>query len=222
MNAVASTNLTNQVWWRGAWGVVLLVTLLHTSGVVVVKYGLPDFFPKRVSEITIELGGTVLRGDGGEGVRQASKATQPTETSPAPVKPSAEDGSIKRSKEVSKPQTQTPNSASSSTESSTAAGVQAAPTIDADYKAAYLNNPKPPYPPIAFQMRIEGTVMLKAHVQPDGSCGEVLLARSSGNEQLDRSAMNTVAQWKFTPAKSQGKDISQWVSIPITFSIKRR
>jgi protein TonB len=64
--------------------------------------------------------------------------------------------------------------------------------------------------------------MLKALVNPDGSCGEVLLAKSSGNEFLDKSALNTVAQWKFTPAQSQGKDVAQWVSIPITFSIKRR
>lgn len=177
------------------------------------KYGFPSWSPKRVSEITIELGGSVLRGDGGEGVRQATKSAPPT------PKTTSEDGTLKRQATPAKPPTTASDAA---TESSTAAGAQAAPTVDADYKAAYLNNPKPPYPPVAFQMRIEGTVMLKALVQPDGRCGEVLLAKTSGNDLLDKSALNTVAQWKFTPAKSQGKDISQWVSIPITFSIKRR
>jgi len=75
---------------------------------------------------------------------------------------------------------------------------------------------------MAFQLRIEGTVRLKALVLPDGSCGDVLLAQSSGNELLDQSALNTVAKWKFVPAKSQGKDVSQWVSIPISFALKRR
>ena len=200
--------------------IVLIVSLLHGFGVVIFKYGFPNWSPKRVSEITIELGGSVLRGDGGEGMRQ--QATQASTS--VPVKPSTEDGVLKRKTAISPTSTSNTAAAPSNTssESSTAAGVQAAPTVDADYKAAYLNNPKPPYPSVAYQLRIEGTVMLKALVQPDGSCGEVLLAKSSGNEFLDRSALNTVAQWKFVPAKSQGKDVSQWVSIPIAFTIKRR
>lgn len=216
MSAVFSKVLSNGRFRQGTWLIVLIVALFHFSGAAVYKYGLPHWQQKRVSEITIELGGSVLRGDGGEGVRQASKSSKPL-----PAKPVSDDAALKR--QTPTPKTQQTSAASNSvSESSTAAGVQAAPTIDADYKAAYLNNPKPPYPPVAFQMRIEGTVMLKAHVQPDGTCGEVLLAKSSGNELLDKSALNTVAQWKFTPAKSQGKDIAQWVSIPITFSIKRK
>lgn len=216
MSAVISKAFADSRIRQGTWLIVLVIASFHFFGAAVYKYGLPHWQKKRISEITIELGGSVLRGDGGEGVRQASLASKPV-----PVKPVSDDAALKRQTPTLK--TQHSSTASNTvSESRTAAGVQAAPTVDADYKAAYLNNPKPPYPPIAFQMRIEGTVMLKAHVQPDGSCGEVLLAKSSGNDLLDRSALNTVAQWKFTPAKSQGKDISQWVSIPITFSIKRR
>lgn len=216
MNPVAAINDADEALTRRAWMIILIVTLLHGVGVAVYKYGLPNWAPKRVSEITIELGGSVLRGDGGEGVRRASQASKPI-----PVKPVTDDAAIKR--QTPTPQTKQSSAPSNTVaESSTAAGAQTAPTIDADYKAAYLNNPKPPYPPVAFRMRIEGTVMLKALVQPDGTCGEVLLAKSSGNEFLDKSALNTVGQWKFTPAKSQGKDVPQWVSIPITFAIKRR
>ena len=91
-----------------------------------------------------------------------------------------------------------------------------------DASASDLHNPKPPYPAMAFKMRVEGTVILKALIQPDGKCSEVMVAKTSGNESLDRSALNTVSQWQFTPGKSQGKEISQWVNIPITFSIKNR
>lgn len=204
-----------RAWCHHIWIVVLIVALLHLSGALVLKYGLSAWFPKRVSEITIELGGRVQRGDGGEGMRQAASAV-----APVPAKPLTDD--LARQKPVETP-TSRPSAASAAvSESSTAAGMQTAPSSEADYKAAYLNNPKPPYPALAFQMRIEGTVRLKALVLPDGSCAEVLLAQSSGNAELDRSALNTVAQWKFTPAKSQGKDVAQWVSIPITFAIKRR
>lgn len=215
---MSAAGLTKRGWTdRGqgyVWLVVLLVTLLHFSGVLFVKYGWPDLFAKRKSEITIELGGQILRGAGGEGVRQAAPAVKSAAQTPVTRTPEA-------TRTLTTPAP--PSAASSATaESSTAAGMDAAPTTDADYKAAYLHNPKPPYPALAFQMRIEGTVLLKALVLPDGTCAKVLLTQSSGNPDLDRSALTTVAQWKFVPAKSQGKDVSQWVSIPITFALKRR
>lgn len=222
MNAVVSTKPGLTMRRQGVWLVVAAVTLLHMSGVVVVKYGLPDWSPKRLSEITIELGGTILRGDGGEGVRRASLAPRPTSSMPQSQPVPAQSGGQQAAPTPAVNDRTSSAGAVSSTESSTSAGVQAAPTVDADYKAAYLNNPKPPYPLMALQMRNEGTVMLKALVQPDGSCGEVLLARSSGHELLDQSALKTVAQWRFVPARSQGKEVSQWVSIPIVFNLKRR
>lgn len=214
MSAVGLINrgLTAQLPSR-IWLVVLAITLLHVISAAVVKYGLPSFAPRK-SEITIELSASQPRGEGGTGTRAATAPSTPTAR-----KSSARD-ELATKRAVDTPKTAAAPATPST--SSTSAGVETAPTIDADYKAAYLNNPKPPYPPVAFQMRIEGTVQVKALVQPDGSCGEVLLGRSSGNELLDRSALNTVAQWKFTPAKSQGKDIAQWVNIPINFNIKRR
>lgn len=86
----------------------------------------------------------------------------------------------------------------------------------------YLNNPKPPYPRMAMLQGVEGTVRLQVLVQADGSASQVLLAQSSGSELLDKSALETVLRWKFTPARSQGKETAQWVSLPITFSLTRR
>lgn len=213
MKAVALNNQDMVITVRHAWRIVLLVIFLHVISVVLLRYGLPDWNPKRISEITIELGAALPRGEGGDGIRQVARPVRETTQKKTAVQ---DENATKKAVEKPK-QAEAMQSASSA-----AAGVDSAPTVDADYKAAYLNNPKPPYPPVAFQLRIEGTVMVKALVQPDGSCGEVLLGRSSGNSMLDQSALNTVAQWKFVPAKSQGKDISQWVSIPITFALKRR
>ena len=197
------------------WWIVLIVSLIHLGSAAFFKWGFPELSQPSRSEITIELGGAVS-GGGGTGVRTIAPPPPP----PQNVSKSKTQDDLATQRALDKPQTAPAAvAAASAVADSAAAG---APTVDADYKAAYLNNPKPPYPPMAFQLRIEGTVKLKAHVQPDGSCGEVLLAQSSGNELLDRSAMNTVAQWKFVPAKAQGKDVAQWVSIPITFSIKRR
>ena len=217
ISAVASKSLDSQKLSQ-AYIVVLMVALVHLFGFIIYVYGVPKWSTKRVSDITIELGGSFMSGDGGQGSSRSSKTSGPA----APTtKSSSEDGTLKRQNEASK-STQSSSTSGTASESSSAAGIQAAPTVDADYKAAYLNNPKPPYPAMAFKMRVEGTVILKALIQPDGKCSEVVIAKTSGNDSLDRSALNTVSQWQFTPAKAQGKEISQWVNIPITFSIKNR
>lgn len=224
MNAVVSNS--GRVWLRrhSIWWTVIAVTALHMMSATVVKYGFPDLTRHKVSEITIELDGALPRGHTGEGRADLVQTPKTDNPRPATVKAQAPDENATQRRATDKTQTSGSSVPPSDQVSpgAASAGVDSAPTTDADYKAAYLNNPKPPYPPMAFQLRIEGTVFLKALVLPDGSCGEVLLGRSSGNDLLDRSAMNTVAQWKFVPAKSQGKDVSQWVSIPITFSVKRR
>lgn len=199
---------------RQIWSVVLTIALLHLIFVLIARHGLPSFERKKISEITVELSPALPRGQGGDA---AATMPKPVVRPPSQVKAPVQDENAVRPS-----QAKSSVVAQSVSQPTVAAGSDSAPTVDASYKAAYLNNPKPPYPSAAFKMRIEGTVVIKALVKPDGSCGEVLLGRSSGNDLLDRSALDTVALWKFTPAKSQGKEVSQWVSIPITFSVKRR
>lgn len=98
--------------------------------------------------------------------------------------------------------------------------MQTATTVDADYKAAYLNNPKPPYPAAAVRRGAEGRVVLLAEVLADGRAGRVRLEQSSGHAVLDASAMNTVRTWRFTPARKDGVIITQTVRIPIEFNLK--
>mgnify|MGYP002131249695 CR=1 FL=1 len=75
---------------------------------------------------------------------------------------------------------------------------------------------------MAILQGIEGTVRLQVLVQADGTASQVVLAQSSGSELLDKSALETVQRWKFTPGRSQGRETAQWVSLPITFSLNRR
>ena len=95
-------------------------------------------------------------------------------------------------------------------------------TVEADYKAAYLNNPRPPYPRTAHRLGIEGTVVLVAEVSEDGKPLQVRVFQSSGNELLDESALSTVSQWKFSPARKDGNIIRSVVKIPITFSLRAK
>lgn len=90
------------------------------------------------------------------------------------------------------------------------------PRFDADY----LDNPKPPYPPLARRMGEEGRVVLRAYVTPDGAAGEVLLHASSGSPRLDESALQTVRRWKFVPARRGAEPVAAWVLVPIAFTLK--
>ncbi len=202
---------------RDVQKVLAFVLAFHLFVFIIGLFGLPDFkFTKR-PDITIEIGAAPPASSG------PVNQTKPT---PAPVQKEApKEKTPPPSKDKDAPAIPVPAQAPQSTiqpAAPSSGGVASAPTADADYKAAYLQNPKPPYPPLAFRARIEGKVVLIAEVQPDGRAGQVRILESSGNEMLDQSALTTVRQWKFTPARKDGVIITQAVRIPITFSLKNR
>jgi len=89
-----------------------------------------------------------------------------------------------------------------------------------DYRADYLNNPRPPYPLVARRMGYQGKVVLNVEVLAEGRAGEVKLQSSSGFDILDKAALQTVKTWKFSPAKRFGQPITQWFLVPIKFSLE--
>lgn len=89
-----------------------------------------------------------------------------------------------------------------------------------DYRADYLNNPRPPYPMVARRMGYNGRVILNVEVLAEGKAGQVLLHKSSGYEILDNAALQTVKTWKFSPAKRLGQPVTQWFLVPIKFSLE--
>lgn len=100
--------------------------------------------------------------------------------------------------------------------------VAAAPVADTepDYKAAYLSNPRPPYPMVARRMGWEGKVMLNVEVLAEGRAGQVLLHQSCGHEVMDNAALQTVKTWRFIPARRLGQPVTQWFLVPVKFSLE--
>lgn len=92
------------------------------------------------------------------------------------------------------------------------------PVIEPRFDADYLDNPKPPYPALSRKLGEEGKVLLRVYVRSDGAVKELQLHRSSGFERLDRSAMNTVQNWRFVPARQGSKPVDGWVVVPINFT----
>jgi protein TonB len=87
------------------------------------------------------------------------------------------------------------------------------------FGVAYLNNPKPVYPAFARKMGMEGTVMLKVLVSPQGTALKIEVAHSSGHEILDKAAADAVRNWHFVPAKRGNSPIEEWVKVPVAFHL---
>jgi TonB family protein len=84
----------------------------------------------------------------------------------------------------------------------------------------YAENPKPLYPSEARRRGYEGEVVLKVEVLPNGRVGQIEVKCSSGYELLDQSALTTVRQWKFVPARKGENPIPLWVNIPVKFQLQ--
>jgi protein TonB len=105
----------------------------------------------------------------------------------------------------------------------TAAAATAPASTPPSFKAAYLNNPGPVYPQAARMKRQQGVTRLRVQVGADGAPIQVLLDKSSGHSDLDKSAMDVVRnRWRFAPATEAGRPVVGWVVVPMEFSITSR
>ncbi len=85
---------------------------------------------------------------------------------------------------------------------------------------AYLRNPTPPYPKKAKRRRLEGTVLLFVQVDERGRALHVRVKESSGHTILDSSALRTVKNWRFLPARINNIAVVSDVLVPIRFKLK--
>ena len=81
-------------------------------------------------------------------------------------------------------------------------------------KAVPTYHPDPHYPSVAIRRGHEGKVVLEVEVLATGKVGQIKVAKSSGFEELDRSALTKVKTWTFPPGKRQ------LATLPITFELK--
>lgn len=91
----------------------------------------------------------------------------------------------------------------------------------ARFDADTLKNPAPPYPPLSRRMGEEGKVVLRVSVTPQGNADQIEIRTSSGSERLDQSALKTVRNWKFIPAKRGEATVQSWVLVPIIFKLEQ-
>lgn len=86
--------------------------------------------------------------------------------------------------------------------------------------AAYLNNPKPPYPALSRRFNEQGLVVVRVLIDIEGKAVQTELFKTSGSRRLDDSALRTVTQWRFVPGTRNGVAQAMWFNVPIHFVLE--
>lgn len=136
-----------------------------------------------------------------------------TRPEPAPVAPVAP-----TPVQPAEPVIETPSApTATAADAAPAAAAVVAPRFD----AAYLNNPAPVYPVASRRLNESGRVLLRVQVSEQGLPLQVQLHQTSGHARLDQAAQEAVRRWRFVPARRGDVPVSEWVIVPITFSLTR-
>lgn len=84
----------------------------------------------------------------------------------------------------------------------------------------YKENPPPHYPEIARRRGYEGVTLLRVEVLENGKVARAKIEASSGYAVLDKAALKSVKAWTFVPGSRGGKNMRQWVKVPVRFVLE--
>jgi TonB family protein len=80
---------------------------------------------------------------------------------------------------------------------------------------------KPAYTATAMRAKIEGTVILSAVVEKDGTVGDVKVVRSL-DAGLDDEAVRAAKHWRFVPGMRDGSPVPVEVTLELTFTLRSK
>jgi len=85
--------------------------------------------------------------------------------------------------------------------------------------AMAIRAPKPSYPPLAKQARIQGVVRLNAVIGKDGTIQD--LKAASGHPLLVPAALEAVRQWLYKPTLLNGEPVEVVTVIDVNFTLSQ-
>lgn len=92
--------------------------------------------------------------------------------------------------------------------------------VGGDVKAPILTfRTEPDYPESLRRAHVEGLVILEAVITADGAVEELRVLRSA-NPLLDRAVLDAVRQWRYKPATLNGRAVSVYLTVTVTFGLK--
>lgn len=92
---------------------------------------------------------------------------------------------------------------------------------DMDSPPTPVNRMPPQFPSKLLKDGIGGKVVVSCVIDAKGNILSSKIKQSSGQQELDKAALQAVARWKFKPARRGGKPFQATCNIPFTFEVKR-
>ncbi|MBT5874641.1 MAG: energy transducer TonB [Candidatus Latescibacteria bacterium] len=92
--------------------------------------------------------------------------------------------------------------------------------IRVDEKPRWLKRVEPEYPRIAKLTGVEGVVILSVYIDEAGHVTDTKVLKSLGNTGCDDAAVTAAMQWRFIPARVDGRPLAMWFSVPVLFQLK--
>jgi len=83
--------------------------------------------------------------------------------------------------------------------------------------ANLVTAPKPVYPPLARQARIQGTVKLEADISKEGTIENLRVI--SGHPLLIQAALDAVKQWRYKPTLLNGVPVEVVTTVDVNFTL---
>lgn len=80
-----------------------------------------------------------------------------------------------------------------------------------------LSKIQPPYPPLARQARIQGSVLLSAIIGKDGTIQNLKVI--SGHPMLTQAALDAVKQWRYKPYLLNGEPVEVETQVQVNFTL---
>lgn len=81
-----------------------------------------------------------------------------------------------------------------------------------------ISQPKPAYPPLARQARVQGSVRLAGIISRQGTVTDICIAKPMG-AGLDEAAIAAVEQWRYHPYLLKGEPVEVETQITVNFEL---
>ncbi|WP_394700180.1 TonB family protein [uncultured Desulfosarcina sp.] len=79
---------------------------------------------------------------------------------------------------------------------------------------------EPPYPYRARRLRLSGKVDVRFLVDAKGQVGRIAILKSDPPDVFDRSVLQTLSTWRFSPGTVSGRPVNTWVTTTIVFKLE--
>jgi protein TonB len=83
----------------------------------------------------------------------------------------------------------------------------------------YVRPPRPDYPAQSKRRGEEGRVVLRVLINEKGEAERIEIQKSSGYERLDEAAREAVQRAQFRPHREDGRPVTVYAIVPITFRL---